>query len=359
MNKICILGSDGISGGVTNYIINLINFSNKLNKYYIFGKNFKIYKKGIKKKFSFINFNINYSFLSIFTSLILLKNLIEKNKIKIVHAHTQRAAFLICLIKLFLIKKIKIVYTPHGFRHSQLKSPKKFFHLLIEKFILKKIDHVILITKKENFFLDSLKLLNIKKTIIKTSIPKVKFKKSISLRNQFNIESKKKIIVMCGSVQKIKQPKLFLEIAEKINNTIDDVYFFWIGKKIDLPNKFRNEKIKFIGNIDNKLRYYSFMKSADIFLMTSKLETYPIAVLEARNVGLPIVCNSFDGVEDILEKSKFEIKFKYNSSDSAVKILKKLLSIKKSEFKKNKIINTNKLIYELCKKHLYIYNTLK
>ena len=74
MNKICILGSDGISGGVTNYIINLINFSNKLNKYYIFGKNFKIYKKGIKKKFSFINFNINYSFLSIFTSLILLKD---------------------------------------------------------------------------------------------------------------------------------------------------------------------------------------------------------------------------------------------------------------------------------------------
>ncbi len=359
MIKVFILGSDGTPSGIANYLTNLINFSNSSIKYYVLSKNYGFFKKNIKKKFKFINFDINYNFLNLLLGIIYLKNLIQIYEINIIHAHTQRAAFLCCLVKVLFVNKIKIVYTPHGFRHSQLRIHNKIFHLFIEKFILKKIDHIILITKKELKILKSLKVLEIKKTYIRTSLPKIKFNKTISLRKKFNIDPQKKIILMCGSVQHVKQPQLFLEIAKKTIDLVKDVYFIWIGKKIDNIKKFKNDKIKFIGNIDDKLVYYSLMKSADIFLMTSKLETFPITILEARKLGLSIVCNNFDGAQDLLEKSNFEKKFKYNNSNSAVKILRKLLFKKKKIDKKNQFINDNKFINQLCKKHVYIYNSLK
>lgn len=359
MKKICILGSDGVSGGVSNYIVNLVNFTNSSVKYFILSKNFKFFKKNIKKKFKFKNYNINFNIFNICFRIYSLKKLVQINKIKIIHTHTQRAAFLVCLLKFFFMKQIKIIYTPHGFRHLQLKNFRKIFHLLIEKFILFNINHIILITKKEESYINSITFNYFKSTFIKTSIPKIQFNEKISLKKKFNINRKNRIVLMCGSVQNIKQPELFVEIATKIINEIDDVYFIWIGENLNKFNKFKNDKIKFVGNIESKLKYYSYMRSADIFLMTSKLETYPITVLEARRVGLPIVCNNFDGLKDILHKSNFEKKFKYNNSDNAVKILKKLLSKKNPIIRKNKIVNSDKFIFELCQKHVYIYNRLK
>ena len=91
----------------------------------------------------------------------------------------------------------------------------------------------------------------------------MKFSKTISLRKNLKYILKK-IILMCGSVQHVKQPQLFIEIAEKTIDLVKDVYFVWIGKKYNIK-RFNNDKIKFIGNIDEKLVYYSLMKSADIF----------------------------------------------------------------------------------------------
>ena len=100
------------------------------------------------------------------------------------------------------------------------------------------------------------------------------------------------------------------------------------------------------------------MRSADIFLMTSKYETFPITLLEARNIGLPILCNNFNGASDILLKNNFEFKFKFNDHESANKILNDILLKRKIRIKKRIITDSNRSIIQLCKKHLYIYKAL-
>ena len=359
MIKICILGSDGVPGGVSNYLLNLINFTKYSSiNYIIFGKYLNYFKKNLKSDYKFVDFKINYNFLNLFFIILDLKKKLIFYKIKIIHAHTQRAAFLACLIKyIFLLKDLRIIYTPHGFRHSQLFSIKYFIHLLIEKFILNIINHIILISRDELLILKSLRKIEISKTFIPTAIPRIKYKKSISLKKKLKIKKNSKIILMCGSVQNIKQPNLFIEIAEKLLKIYPDIFFVWLGKKIDTTIKYDKSRIKFFGNISDKVKYHSYMRSADIFLMTSKIETYPLSILEAKKIGLKIVCNNFRGANKIIKKSSSEYLFKYNNIDNAVMILKKILSNKKIFLKNDSLYNENQ-INLFCKKHIDIYRSI-
>ena len=191
MLKICFIGSDGVPGGVSNYLINLVNSCEKSSiKFFIFGKNYKYFKKKIKTNFRFIDFSINYNLFNLFSTMSDLKKKIINNDINIIHAHTQRAAFLACLAKIIFLRiNVKIIYTPHGFRYSQLSNPNRQIHFQIEKFILKRIKQIILISKKEVNLIKKIGV-NIKKTFIETSIPNIKIDKSVSLQKKINLKKK-------------------------------------------------------------------------------------------------------------------------------------------------------------------------
>ena len=97
------------------------------------------------------SFDIRYNIFNIFTKIFKLK--ICKKKINIIHAYTQRAAFLVVICKYLFLNKINIIYTPHGFRHFQKQNMFKIIHLIFEKIILKGIDHIFILTQEELGFI--------------------------------------------------------------------------------------------------------------------------------------------------------------------------------------------------------------
>ena len=58
-----------------------------------------------------------------------------------------------------------------------------------------------------------------------------------------------------------------------------------------------DKKIKFVGHSDNMLDWY---RQADVFVLSSKSEGVPLALLEAMSCALPCVCTGVGGVPDIL-----------------------------------------------------------
>ena len=88
-----------------------------------------------------------------------------------------------------------------------------------------------------------------------------------------------------------------------LDNNLLDVELYIIGtgplesylKKIS--SKYLNQNIFFLGYVDNP---YPYLKSADIFLLTSKSEGFPTVVVEALALGIPVVCTKVGGVEELL-----------------------------------------------------------
>lgn len=329
MNVLLIGTLDGVSGGVAQYIQNIVNNaeSNSIN----FTIASLIYEKHKEKYINVIfeKFDVRYQFFDINERLIELHNIITRNSISVIHAHTQRAALLAVLYNIKF--GVKVIYTPHGLRHKQLRGFNALLHKSLEKFILNKIDIITVLSNSE---LNSVKKLNNNVNVIKVNTRIDHFEIKSSDKYDF------KQIVMIGSCEDRKQPLLFIEIAKKIQ--IENVKFIWIGKG-DLfedcnkyVKQFMPNKVGFIGQRENS-DTKEILRNSDVLLFTSKQEGFPITILEAMMLKVPVVSNNFFGVEDIIKNNDTGLIFNNSNVNQAVYLIEKIF--KNQQFKDSMISN--------------------
>ena len=72
-----------------------------------------------------------------------------------------------------------------------------------------------------------------------------------------------------------------------------------------IPPGLNEDVIRLISNKKNEINLPSdvlihYYKSADVFAMTSLLETFGIVLIEAMAAGLPVVCFDVPGVRDVM-----------------------------------------------------------
>ena len=112
----------------------------------------------------------------------------------------------------------------------------------------------------------------------------------------FNSEAK--IVLGCGTTDSRKGPDLFVQVAQAFNQSSHyPVQFVWVGghagedivKKVEsLPNKRPAQtNLTFTGAVSNPL---PFMLAADVFLLTSREDPFPLVCLESADCGVPIIC---------------------------------------------------------------------
>lgn len=138
---------------------------------------------------------------------------------------------------------------------------------------------------------------------------------------------------------------LFLELS-KIKNIDFNLYLLGEGPEeerlkqmaVDLGLK---DKVRFMGFVDNP---YVFMKNADVFILSSRFEGYPNAVLEALSCGVPVIANN------CLEDLKDIIKHGFNGDIFAFQeqnFSKKLEKLLYSEIDNDKIRNDARIRFSI------------
>jgi glycosyltransferase involved in cell wall biosynthesis len=129
------------------------------------------------------------------------------------------------------------------------------------------------------------------------------------IRAKLNISKDKFIWVMCGTLDKNKNPFLFIEIAAELKRRGTDFIFVWIGAKADssqideqcraFAHEFGvTEEVIFTGDVKDK--FYDYFAMANGFVLTSQFESFSMATLEAMYLKLPIVVNNCVGVREVL-----------------------------------------------------------
>lgn len=133
----------------------------------------------------------------------------------------------------------------------------------------------------------------------------VSFPKKWQSKNVINITS-------IGSLEQMyKAPDIVLEAISILNKSDIkiEVNLLWMGDgrfknaMIELTKeKGIEENIKFIGNV-NKQQVFEHLSNSDIFVLASRTEGLPRAIIEAMSIGIPVIGTKVGGIPELLEDS--------------------------------------------------------
>lgn len=119
-------------------------------------------------------------------------------------------------------------------------------------------------------------------------------------------------ITSIGSLEQMyKAPDIVLEAINIFNKNDKNIEanLLWMG-----DGKFKNamieltkekgieENIKFIGNV-NKQQVFEHLSNSDIFVLASRTEGLPRAIIEAMSIGIPVIGTKVGGIPELLEDS--------------------------------------------------------
>lgn len=116
-------------------------------------------------------------------------------------------------------------------------------------------------------------------------------------------------LISIGSLEQMyKSPDIVLRAVMELNKNKINCKLIWLGDgifKTDMENLSKelgiSDKVEFKGNVSsNEVRKY--LAEADIFVLASRTEGLPRAIIEAMSIGLPCVGTNVGGIPELLHK---------------------------------------------------------
>lgn len=145
------------------------------------------------------------------------------------------------------------------------------------------------------------------------------------------IQKDKILIGGSGFVSERKGVDLFIQVAYQILQQISSVHeieFKWIGAISNVQENQYNSLLNDLGLVD----YFtfsgeysdvnSFYKEADIFLMTSREDPFPLVCIEAGSYGIPIfLFDGATGTQEVMTDLEYLISPQFDTKDMANKVI--------------------------------------
>ncbi len=147
------------------------------------------------------------------------------------------------------------------------------------------------------------------------------------------------VVGTVGRLDYQKNPKIFVEIANKYSKIDSEAKFLWIGKgsyKKDMEKHIAklglSDRFILTGYIENVEPYFSVF---DTFVITSRYEGLPITIFKALSCEIPVVGFCVNGINDLSK----QFKSVYGVEPLMVEeFVKKLADAKKMKKSKSAII---------------------
>ena len=116
------------------------------------------------------------------------------------------------------------------------------------------------------------------------------------------------VVTTVGRLTAIKQHRLFIEMAARLVRGRDDVVFLIVG---DGELRFQLERQAADASLDGYVRFlgwradlHRIYAATDVFVLTSRNEGTPVALIEAMASGVRVVSTDVGGVRDVVGNGK-------------------------------------------------------
>lgn len=243
---------------------------------------------------------------------------IKNKKFDIVHTHSSKTGFLGRVAARCAGVKT-IVHTVHGFAFPSTENILlKIIYYVMEVIAALCTDALIVMNKSDYELAKKyLPISNNKIYLLNNGVKLEKFKcKGDNYTNNDTIK-----IVMVGRLCEQKNPLLLLNAFCSLQ---DNYQLYYIGDgplrteiEKEILNKKLNERVKILGWVDN---VPEVLPSFDIFVLPSRWEGMPLAMLEAMASGLPVISSDIPSNRFLIENTNGEL-FK---SEDAISLKEKI-----------------------------------
>jgi glycosyltransferase involved in cell wall biosynthesis len=265
----------------------------------------------------------------------ILRRLLRKNYDVI---NTQTRFFITSFLGLIFakLKRIPLVHTEHGTRHSIV--PSKVIDLIsraydhsIGALIVKSARRNTGVSEAACEFLRHLGATNIQ--LVHNGIDTTIFKKKdTNYRQKLGISNDAVVITFVGRLIYAKGVQDLISAFAKIKDTAPNAKLLIVG---DGPYRAELEKlahqtdchssILFLGQ-KNQAELIEILSAADIFVNPSYSEGLPTSVMEAASIGLPIIASDVGGTGEIIADYKTGILIKSANTGQLEQKLRELLT---------------------------------
>ncbi|MDT0593604.1 glycosyltransferase [Glaciecola petra] len=223
----------------------------------------------------------------------------KKHKVDAIHTHGYKSD----IIGILAGRKanIPVVVTPHGFENASDIKLRTFIWLGCKA--LKYADKVVplspqLVKDVEGFGITEPQLEYIQNGVDLSEVDNVR-------NAPAKLSKDKKRIGFIGQMISRKNIDDILDIFDDLAKTRDDIELLLLGDgderaRLEEYSETLNSKkdIHFLGYKDNRLDY---LKSFDLFVMTSTLEGIPRCLMEACGMGIPVAAYEIPGVNELVK----------------------------------------------------------
>jgi glycosyltransferase involved in cell wall biosynthesis len=225
-----------------------------------------------------------------------LRRLIHELKPDIVHTHGSRAA----LPATYAIARPgpRLVHTVHGFHFHQKSKPIRYWAIRAERRIVRIADRTI-------FVCDNDRLVAERERIV---TPATRHSTILHGINTHDLPAKVPHeglkVALLARLTYQKHPEMLIEVADRMRDT--DLSFVYIGSgelqgalEAEVARRGLGHKVAFTGSLP-RMAALEKAASADIGLLPSRWEGFPIAVLEMMGMGIPMVAADVNGIAEIV-----------------------------------------------------------
>lgn len=283
-----------------------------------------------------------------------VRKIIKRRNIDIVHVHNTLPLISPSVYYAAFSCNIPVVQTIHNFRficpggtltknnricedciqeglRCALKNKcyrKSFLHTLLITFMLiihrtigtyNRINGYIALTEfNKNKLLEVVKDKN--KIFVKPNFAKVQNNISIP-------RSPENYFVYIGRLDKLKGINLLVDAWKDIKNT--QLYIIGDGPERIFIDKFIQENkitnIKLCGHMERNLAFKIIAKSKAVILASQCYEGFPMTIVEAFSLGVPVICGDIGNLSFIIKDNENGLHFKYNNKNDLIAKIKILL----------------------------------
>lgn len=233
-----------------------------------------------------------------------ISNYIKHKKVVIVHTHGPRANVYVNLLK--KITNFHWIVTVHSDPRHDFMGKGMYGHLLSKLNVnaIKNADKIIAISEP---FKQQLENIGVEPHKIITAFNGIDFQKQINnpyTKGDFGLSTDDFLFLMVARLEHVKGHAIALEAFANMSKKAKNCHLMLIGDG-SLTNELKNqasdlrilENVHFLGYRDDVDRFYNM---ADITLLTSYSESFPLVLLESARAKTPVITTDVGGVAELI-----------------------------------------------------------